>query len=147
MSGQSVISHAPIQAVTMVTGIALMAPVRVNLVKTEAAYRTCIMCSGAPLYRVVWDTPGAWWGDTHWERYCHGCVTRGVREGWVRRVAPVSLAKATDPVSPLCPNVLRGCSHTMVQNGEGVGVACAEWADAHGIEWWVSSASVEVGAF
>lgn len=37
--------------------------------------------------------------------------------------------------SPLCPDVLKGCSHTMVQNDEGVGVACAEWADAHGIEW------------
>jgi hypothetical protein len=37
--------------------------------------------------------------------------------------------------SALCPNVDRGCSHTMAQNDQGYGVACAEYADAHGIAW------------
>lgn len=46
-----------------------------------------------------------------------------------------ALNQGGTPASPLCPNVLKGCAHTMVQNSEGVGVACAEWADAHGIEW------------
>jgi hypothetical protein len=58
----------------------------------------------------------------------------------------VSLVKATrESVSALCPNVLTGCSHTMVQNTEGVGVACAEWADAHGIEWRQSPAPAAQG--
>ena len=37
--------------------------------------------------------------------------------------------------SALCPDVTRGCDHTMAQNGEGYGVACVEYADAHGIAW------------
>lgn len=65
------------------------APVLVNLVKLapadNALYRGCMDCGGEPLYRVTWDTPGAWWGDTHRGRFCHACVTgRGIREGWVR---------------------------------------------------------------
>lgn len=38
-------------------------------------------------------------------------------------------------VSPFCPNVLTGCAHSMAMDEEGVGVACVEWADAHGIQW------------
>lgn len=37
--------------------------------------------------------------------------------------------------SALCPNVERGCSHTMVENEQGYGVACTEYADARGIAW------------
>jgi hypothetical protein len=37
--------------------------------------------------------------------------------------------------SALCPDVERGCGHTMAQNEEGYGVACSEYADAHGIQW------------
>lgn len=37
--------------------------------------------------------------------------------------------------SALCPNVEKGCSHTMAQNEDGYGVACVEYADAHGIAW------------
>jgi len=37
--------------------------------------------------------------------------------------------------SALCPDVEKGCSHTMVQNEQGWGVACQEYADARGIQW------------
>lgn len=103
MSTHAVISHAQNLGTPLVMDIAPhvwesgTSPVRVNLVKTDPEYRACLLCGGEPLYRVVWDTPGAWWGDTHWERYCHACVTRrGIGEGWVRaeQRTGVSLAKA-----------------------------------------------------
>lgn len=75
------------------------APALVNLVKTEAAYRVCGTCSvGYPLYRAVWGTPGAWWGETYWERYCYSCLHgRGAREGWaIPRPSGVSLRKSGD---------------------------------------------------
>lgn len=37
--------------------------------------------------------------------------------------------------SALCPRVSEGCDHTMAQDDQGYGVACVEWADAHGIQW------------
>jgi hypothetical protein len=38
-------------------------------------------------------------------------------------------------VSALCPNVTHGCDHTIAINGEGYGIACVEYANAHNIEW------------
>jgi hypothetical protein len=37
--------------------------------------------------------------------------------------------------SALCPDVEKGCSHTMAQSEDGYGVACVEYADALGIAW------------
>lgn len=60
------------------------APVMLNLGKTDPQYDGCVVCGGDPIYIVTWSTPGAWWGDSHWERYCHACVHgRGIAEGWV----------------------------------------------------------------
>lgn len=76
---------------------------RINLAKSTRPdwCGGCFLCGGDPLYRVTWDTPGAWWGDTHSEDYCHACVTdRGIREGWVDVVCP--------PMSPVQYGVLCG---------------------------------------
>lgn len=63
------------------------APVRINLRKAPPEYHGCFLCGGDPLYTVEWETPGAWWGESHREEYCHSCVQgRGRREGWVREV-------------------------------------------------------------
>jgi hypothetical protein len=106
MSAQAVIVHALKQGTPLVMEIAPhvwptgVAPVRVNLTKIDPEYRHCFLCGGEPLYRVTWATPGAWWGNTHSEDYCHGCVMgRGVTAGWVRPAPTtpgVSLAKPSD---------------------------------------------------
>jgi hypothetical protein len=79
--------------------------------------------------------------------YIHiGC--RSARNGWGVDVSGMSYAEFyawvydvvttqqdAAPVSALCPDIHTGCSHTMAMNEDGHGVACVEYADAHGIEW------------
>lgn len=100
MERQSMIKHAPMQVapVRLVMDVAPhvhpqggTSPVLVNLIKSTPEYRGCFLCGGDPLYTVVWDTPGAWWGDTHREDYCAGCAAK-----WGRPQG-VSLAKGGDP--------------------------------------------------
>lgn len=46
-----------------------------------------------------------------------------------------STGTTSGETSALCPDAMRGCSHTFAMNGRGEAVACVEYADAHGIEW------------
>lgn len=56
-------------------------------------------------------------------------------DGWSNYACPTHLAQWFPETSPLCPSVEHGCSHTMAVNGEGVGVACVEYAQSHNIAY------------
>lgn len=46
--------------------------------------------------------------------------------------------------SALCPDVTKGCSHSMAMSEFGYGTACVEYADAQGIEWHLPAKGVSL---
>ncbi len=127
MRVQTVITHALNQGVgpvCMRPGMGTSAaPAPLAHAPLGSAERTEEIVQGAPRVQV-----------------CTGCgaVAQSSEGEWdvtVTECSACTRPKLFASTDAFCPDVWTGWAHTTVQNSEGVGVACAEYADALGIEW------------